>query len=420
LSNEGCWVQESWQKDGLAVVVVARRQPNGNIVFGNYLVDCYCLGLKNTFCNADIPYDQFHHDFLPEFFRAVGKPIRISPALAHEIIYGAIEYAAQFGFRPQRDYRDSQYILDPPNVHPRSGKVTFGKDGKPFFFAGPYDNVDAIMRKLARTAGEGNYHYMVRVDGALEGWFGDEWNEEDEGTFDLLGEVESTPTRSLLGGPELAIGESVVVKPGVQDPDLEQDIGGWQGRITDIGPGEDENTIVTIRWDSLTLKNMPAWVIEQCDKEGLDWAVMNLDAQLVERAAPRDKLEDVIRVRMQIAQRYPISASEQNRRISRVLASVAPNDMLAAYDAWDEYLTRHLLFPFEARVVVSREQGSLQPGEHVRVLHISALGELRGIIVRVRAKQQDCDFPLCDLEVVDRRSPNYQAVDDYATWFANC
>ena len=36
---EGCWVQKDWQKEdgGLAVVVVARRQPNGNIVFGNYL-----------------------------------------------------------------------------------------------------------------------------------------------------------------------------------------------------------------------------------------------------------------------------------------------------------------------------------------------------------------------------------------------
>ncbi len=27
------------------------------------------------------------------------------------------------------------------------------------------------------------------------------------------------------------IGESVVVKPGVTDPDTSRDIGGWQGRI---------------------------------------------------------------------------------------------------------------------------------------------------------------------------------------------
>ena len=28
-------------------------------------------------------------------------------------------------------------------------------------------------------------------------------------------------------------------------------------------------------------------------------------------------------------------------------------------------------------------------------------------------------FPLCDLEVLDKSSPYYQPVKDYAVWFAN-
>ena len=160
----GCWTMDGWQKAGIAVVVVARRQPNGNIVFGCYMVDCYCLGLKNTFCNADIPAGAFHRDYLPKMFRE-SRPVPISPALAHEIIYGGIEYAARFGFRPQRDFKDSQYILDLPDQHPRSGTVEFGKDGKPFYIQGPYDNVDAIIRQLKRTAGEGNYHFLVQIAG---------------------------------------------------------------------------------------------------------------------------------------------------------------------------------------------------------------------------------------------------------------
>jgi len=44
------------------------------------------------------------------------------------------------------------------------------------------------------------------------------------------------------------IGESVVVKPGVTDPDTGHDIGGWQGRISAI---LDEGEILTIQWDSL-------------------------------------------------------------------------------------------------------------------------------------------------------------------------
>lgn len=175
---QDCYVHEGWEESGLAVVVVIRRQPNGHIVFGNYLVDYYCLGLKNTFCNADIPPHRFQREFMPKLFR-VGRPLKISAALAHEIVYGGIEYAARFGFRPQRDFKDSQYVLDPPETHPRTGTVEFGYEGKPFFISGPYDNVDAIIRQLRRTAGEGNFEYMMQIGGPPP----DEWT-EDEGEED--------------------------------------------------------------------------------------------------------------------------------------------------------------------------------------------------------------------------------------------
>ncbi len=182
---EGCWVQKDWQSGdgGLAVVVIARRQPNGNLVFGNYLVDVFCLGLKDTYCNADIPAGEFRHDALPQMYRSAGPPISISPALAHEIIYGGIEYAAKFGFRPQRDFKDSQYVLDPPEAHSRSGNVEFGKDGKPFFISGPHDNAEAIVRQLMRTAGEGNFNYLMMLGEPPDDFFveDDDGFEEEEG-----------------------------------------------------------------------------------------------------------------------------------------------------------------------------------------------------------------------------------------------
>ena len=171
---EGCWVQDSWEEDGLAVVVVARRQPNGNIVFGNYLVDYYCLGLKNTFWDVDVPQGEFDQYYVATIIASAGSPISISTALAHEIVHGGIEYAAQFGFRPQRDFALSRYVLDPPDKHPRSGEVEFGKDGKPFYVSGPHDNVDAIMRQLTRTVGEDNFHFMIDLDRPPDDLFDDD------------------------------------------------------------------------------------------------------------------------------------------------------------------------------------------------------------------------------------------------------
>ena len=87
---------------------------------------------------------------------------------------GGIDYAAQFGIRPHRDFRRSQLILDPPDAHPRTGAVVFGKDGKPLYVQGPHDNVQAILRQLDRTAGEGKTHYLLQIGDPMgeEEWDG--------------------------------------------------------------------------------------------------------------------------------------------------------------------------------------------------------------------------------------------------------
>jgi hypothetical protein len=38
-----------------------------------------------------------------------------------------------------------------------------GKEGKPFFVAGPHDNADRIIRILERKVGHGNYNYFVPI-----------------------------------------------------------------------------------------------------------------------------------------------------------------------------------------------------------------------------------------------------------------
>ncbi|MEP7198528.1 MAG: hypothetical protein ABI874_01810 [Chloroflexota bacterium] len=160
-----CLINSRWDEGGLTSITLARRQPNSNIVFGNYLVDYYCLGLKNTMCNADFTVTEYQTTIRNKAYQAFPdpRPVECPPDLAHEIIYGAIEYAARFGFKPQRDFRWSQYILEPADHFARVHNVQFGKDGKPFFINGPYDNAEAIVRQLERTAGPGNYDYLTMI-----------------------------------------------------------------------------------------------------------------------------------------------------------------------------------------------------------------------------------------------------------------
>ncbi len=160
-----CWISANWQKDNLGLVemLLAREQPDGDICFGVYLVDKYCLGLKNTFANAGFSRTRYHNEVRSSIFRET-KPLECSAELAHQMIYASIEYAARFGFEPDKDFALTQYVLAPRGELEEPYQLTFGRNGKPFFIAGPYDNAARIIKQLDKTAGPGNYDYLMPID----------------------------------------------------------------------------------------------------------------------------------------------------------------------------------------------------------------------------------------------------------------
>lgn len=178
-----CLINDNWEdvdSEGFAQIVIARQQPDGDIAFGVYLVDMFCLGLKSTFCNAGFSLSEYRNEIVPPAIRPA-KSKKCPPELAHQIIYQGIDYAAQYGFKPDRDFKWSHYLLEERGTLEEPYKLTFGKDGEPLFVAGPYDNVDVIIRRLEKYAGSGNYHFMVPVDSALVGdEFFDELEDEDD------------------------------------------------------------------------------------------------------------------------------------------------------------------------------------------------------------------------------------------------
>lgn len=155
-----CLINPDWQEEGLARILLSRKQPNGKLVFGTFLVDLFCLGLKNTFCNADFSLDEYESSLKTKMYQDT-SPITCHPLLASEIIFGAIEYARRLGFEPQQDFALSRFLLEEPSGKAPVFNVKFGKDGKPFYIAGPDDNIDYTVKKLSKSAGEGNFHFIV-------------------------------------------------------------------------------------------------------------------------------------------------------------------------------------------------------------------------------------------------------------------
>lgn len=88
-----------------------------------------------------------------------------------------------------------------------------------------------------------------------------------------------------------SIRDVVIVNPGVSDPDLNIEIGGWQGEITDILVCDGEQ-LVTIAWDEATLQRMEPWVIDYCNQEGIDDKQMTLGVAEISLVTSRDTTSD--------------------------------------------------------------------------------------------------------------------------------
>jgi len=156
-----CVINSDWQTPtSLVEIIVARQQPDDNICLGIYLVDKLCLGLKNTFTRANRSLARYR-DEVEHIFR--DRPFTTCPpTLAYQMIYESIDYAARFGFSPQKDFEQSQFLLAPRDEYTPSYKLQFGQEnGKPLFISGPNDNVEDILEQLEETAGHGNYDFIA-------------------------------------------------------------------------------------------------------------------------------------------------------------------------------------------------------------------------------------------------------------------
>ncbi len=159
----GAWVSEETFKSGMGTLIIARELDNDLIAAGIFLVDAWCLGVKNAFFRS----------FSPAFFEEMltstheREPLEVqSPEYAAKLIGDVIDFSRNLGFPPHADYGDASSVLAGIDRSLCAEIFVFGKEGKPFYFAGPHDTPSRsqqICSQLATACGEGNYHFMLPV-----------------------------------------------------------------------------------------------------------------------------------------------------------------------------------------------------------------------------------------------------------------
>lgn len=145
----------------VAVLVAADSTRSTKAQVAGFLLDVWCLGVKNALAPEPMSESRLAaHRGL--YFSAFEGHVQVPAALARALVFGAAAYASSLGFEPGReiagDFREAAALLGQPAG---PSPVGFGRDGKPFFANGPYDDPETVLRTLRRSVGDGGFHFEV-------------------------------------------------------------------------------------------------------------------------------------------------------------------------------------------------------------------------------------------------------------------
>ena len=160
-------ISEVLWEEGIGWVLLSRQLPDGSVALAVFLVDRWCLGVKDAIAQV-----VGHYTYEKEFLRKMQSQSawrQVSPATARKFVEAAVAYAASFGFAPHADYHKAKHIFGAINPAESTEELEFGKDGKPFFFAGPNDTPERsrqILAALAHKCGPDGFHYVIPMVGS--------------------------------------------------------------------------------------------------------------------------------------------------------------------------------------------------------------------------------------------------------------
>jgi hypothetical protein len=170
LASEGkiieCTIGDSSSREesGMITISLVRGALRGEVVWACFMVDTWCLGVKDCFAKL-LPLNAYYRHRAELSDRLSVRPI--ASDVGHAIVVGGIDYAHSLGLDPHPDCRKTLLIWNgiPIGQLPRSLK--FGRNGRPCYIVGPYDDHHRqcrIVNVLNETIGKGQFELVTAED----------------------------------------------------------------------------------------------------------------------------------------------------------------------------------------------------------------------------------------------------------------
>jgi hypothetical protein len=168
-----CTLTEDYETRGMGTLMVARKLSLGRYGICVFLLDTWCLGVKDAFFRV-VDSDDF------EAYRGgveeTASAAPVDPARARKLLRDAAAYGVSNGFPPPDDLPELERIFG--DVAPAEATFVFGDGGKPHYVAGPNESFgrsEYVRSRLKEKFGPSGFRFTAPYD-----VFGDDEDDYDE------------------------------------------------------------------------------------------------------------------------------------------------------------------------------------------------------------------------------------------------
>lgn len=156
-----CLVHRDLFDLGIGTLVLARGTSPYQVAMGSFLIDVYCLGIKNVMFQS-LGDEEF--SFYLEQIGAASPLIPLEPGHARKLLRDLAAWSQELGFAPHRDFAVVERLFGDVDANAGVEAFRFGRDGKPAYIPGPGESPLQIRRnveQLQRALGEDGFELLT-------------------------------------------------------------------------------------------------------------------------------------------------------------------------------------------------------------------------------------------------------------------
>jgi hypothetical protein len=159
-----CLISETLFDNGMGYLVVARKAADGRMAVATFLLDVYCIGVKDVVLRLGEAHEI---GLFIDRLNDAQPMVATEPSRARKLLGDLVAWSRSIGLAPHPDYAAAEPLFGDVSADACDESFSFGQDGKPFLIQGPNDTPARTRKRLEalrRTLGDGGFDYVLALD----------------------------------------------------------------------------------------------------------------------------------------------------------------------------------------------------------------------------------------------------------------